>query len=236
MQENILQSFFILVCIRKFSTKNEKPKKARKRINSDSPLIITDYLKQALIGLILGDVSLEKATSNSNVRLRFDQSSSIHSSYLYFLYNLFKDYTLTPPKSTNRKPDKRTGKIYNSLIFKTRMLPCNNFLWDLFYKNRIKIVPLNIQELLTEVSLAFWIMDDGGLGQSGQLILHTNSYSSDEVDLLIKVLKCKFNIQSRKSLKKVGQWIIIIPRREVYKVAELTADHFHSSMLYKIGK
>jgi len=236
MQEIILQSFIILISIKKFSTKIYKSKKARKRTNSDNPLILTDYLKQALIGLILGDVSLEKATTNSNVRLRFDQSSSIHSSYLYFLYNLFKDYTLTAPKSTNRKPDKRTGKIYNSLIFKTRMLPCNNFLWDLFYLNNIKIVPLNIQELLTEVSLAFWIMDDGGLGPGGELILHTNSYSSDEVDLLIKVLKCNFNIQSRKSLKKVGQWIIIIPKKEVYKVAELTVDHMHSTMFYKIGK
>ena len=54
------------------------------------------------------DVSLEKATSNSNVRLRFDQSISIHSENIYFLYELFKVYTLRPPKSTNRKPDKRT--------------------------------------------------------------------------------------------------------------------------------
>jgi len=69
-----------------------------------------------------------------------------------------------PPKITNRKEDKRTGKVYNSLIFKTRMLPCFNYLWDLFYDNKIKKVPLNIGELLTEVGLAFLIMDDGGLG------------------------------------------------------------------------
>ena len=36
------------------------------------------------------DVSLEKATSNSNVRLRFDQSISIHSEYIYFLYELLR--------------------------------------------------------------------------------------------------------------------------------------------------
>ena len=89
----------------------EKPKKPRKRANSDNPLTLTDYQKQALIGLTLGDVSLEKATSNSNVRLRFDQSISIHSEYIYFLYDLFKDFTVSPPKSTNRKPDKRMGKI-----------------------------------------------------------------------------------------------------------------------------
>ena len=68
----------------------------------------------------------EKATSNSNIRVRFEQSISIHSEYTYFLYELFKAYTLSPPKSTDRKSDKRTGKIYNSLVFKTRMLPCFN--------------------------------------------------------------------------------------------------------------
>lgn len=83
----------------------EKPKIPRKRANSDNTLLLTDYLKQALIGLTLGDVSLEKATSNSNIRLRFDQSISLHSEYIYFLYELFKVYTLSPPKSTNRKPD-----------------------------------------------------------------------------------------------------------------------------------
>ena len=62
---------------------------------------------------------------------------------------------LSPPKSTNRKPDKRTGKIYNSLIFKTRMLPCFNYLWDLFYIDKVKIIPSNIGLLLTEVALAF---------------------------------------------------------------------------------
>lgn len=90
--------------------------KNRKRANSQSNLILTDYLKEALIGLTLGDISLEKATKISHVRLRFDQGL-IHSNYLYFLYDIFKTYTLSPPKTTNRKPDKRTGKIYNSLNF-----------------------------------------------------------------------------------------------------------------------
>ena len=179
---------------------------------------------------------MEKATSNSNIRLRFDQSLSIHSEYIYFLYNLFKIYTLSPPKSTNRKPDKRTDKIYNSLIFKTRMLPCFNYLWDLFYIDKVKTIPSNIGDLLTEVGLAFWIMDDGGLGSNGTLNLHTDSYTLTEVNLLIEVLKHNFNINSRAQLKRPGQWIIVIPKKEVPNVAELTISHMHQSMLYKIVK
>ena len=56
---------------------------------------------------------------------------------------------MSPPKSTNRKPDKRTSKFYNSLIFKTRMLPCFNYLCDLFYIDKVKTIPSNIGDLLS---------------------------------------------------------------------------------------
>ena len=53
--------------------------------------------------------------------------------------------------------------------------------------------------------------------------------------ILIKKLKNNFNINSRISLKRPGQWIIVIPKSEVAKVAKLTMDHMHPSMYYKIG-
>lgn len=49
------------------------------------------------------------------------------------------------------------------------MLPCFNYLWELFYADNVKVVPQNIGELLTSSALAFWIMDDGGLGFNGEL-------------------------------------------------------------------
>lgn len=187
-------------------------------------------------------MSIEKAKPNSNVRLRFDQSSPLHSEYLYFLYDLFKDYTLSPPKSTNRKPDKRTGKTYNSLIFKTRMLPCFNYLWELFYAANVKVVPQNIGELFTSSALAFWIMDDGGLGFNGELNLHTHSYTLEEVERLrlikawLRPLNDNFKIYSRKAFKRPGQWMIVIPKRELPTLVTLTIPHMHPSMWYKLGK
>ena len=105
LAQDVGLSSLILIKAKNFSTKatptcGEKPKKPRKRANSDNPLTLTDYHKQALIGLTLGDVSLEKATSNSNVRLRFDQSISIHSEYIHFLYELFKVYCTLCLEST----------------------------------------------------------------------------------------------------------------------------------------
>lgn len=79
-------------------------------------------------------------------------------------------------------------------------------------------------------------MDDGGLGSNGTLNLHTETYTLTEVNLLIEVLKRHFDINTRISIKRPGQWIIVIPKKEVSKVAELTIGHMHTSMYYKIGK
>jgi hypothetical protein len=214
--------------------KNAQPSNI-KRTKSNHPLILTDYLKEALIGLTLGDLSLEKSTKNSNVRLRFDQSI-VHSSYLNFLYEKFKEYTLTPPKFTKSKPDKRTGQIYYSLIFKTRLLPCFNYLWDLFYKDGKKIIPSNIKDLLTEVGLAYWIMNNRGLGKRGVLNLNTDSYTESEIELLMSALTLNFNLKCRKSLNRSNQCIIVIPKSQVIQVVNLTYKHFHPSMYYKIGR
>ena len=59
----------------------------------------------------------------------------------------------------------------------------------------IKIVPLNIYESLTAIGLAFWIMVDGSYSKiKGNIILCTDSYTLQEVKLLISVLSNKFNL------------------------------------------
>ena len=72
-----------------------------------------------------------------------------------WLYELFLDFVGTAPRSTNRLPDKRTGKTYNSLQFKTLRFPCFNYFHDQFYINGGKIVPSIIYDLLTPIGLAF---------------------------------------------------------------------------------
>jgi len=159
-----------------------------------------------------------------------------HSDYLNYLYELFEPFVGTEPKSTSRKPDKRTGLTYDSLIFKTLAFPCFNEYYELFYPNGKKIVPLNISKYLTEVSLAFWIMDDGGKTTYGDLLLHTNGYTFEEVQLLVLVLKEKFNLVCKVSQRKPNQWAILIPKKELCKVRKLVSSYLHSSMEYKISE
>jgi len=119
---------------------------------------VTEEFKQIIVGLILGDLNVQKQTKNSNVRLCFKQGL-VHKDYLMHLYDLFKTYCPTPPKTTNPVADKRTGKTYIGIWFNTYSLPCFNTFYDMFYLAGKKVMPSNIAELLTPLSLAYWICD-----------------------------------------------------------------------------
>lgn len=195
---------------------------------------LTTLQKKALIGLLLGDVHASRIKAHHNTRLSFDQSKEHHSDYLNYLYELFEPFVGTEPKSTQRKPDKRTGQVYDSMVFKTLAFPCFNEFYELFYSEGKKIISSNISDYLTDVGFAFWIMDDRGKTTNGELLLHTNSYSMEEIELLISVLKNNFDVEGRLRRKITNQWGIIIPKRELDKVRKLTSTYIHDSMKYKI--
>jgi len=58
-------------------------------------------------------------------------------------------------------------------------------------------------------------MDDGGKNTNGDLILHTNSYTLEEVELLISVLNNKFNLSSKLYKRKTNEWAILIPKKKI---------------------
>lgn len=58
----------------------------------------------------------------------------------------------------------------------TRVLPCFTELHVLFYKDKKKIIPDNIYDLLTPVALAHWVMGDGQVRTNG-LRLCTDSFT-----------------------------------------------------------
>lgn len=129
--------------------------KLRKTSEVKLKINLTPIQKEVIIGTLLGDASIERAKPNHNSRIRFDQSFPDHASYIIHLFGIFNNLCKKGPKVFIRKPDTRTGKIYSHISFKTSNLPCLNEFYDLFYKNKKKIIPLNIADLLTPRALAF---------------------------------------------------------------------------------
>ena len=188
--------------------------------------------KEALIGIILGDGFLDKAKPNHNTRLRIEQSYPEKDKYLRSLYELLGPITTMSPTILTRK-DKRNGIITQSLYFRTLAMPCLNYYYDLFYKERVKIVPRNLGQLLTARGLAYWIMDDGGKSVYNQTILHTRAFMLEDVKYLQFILSENFGLVTRLEEKKKDKWVIFIPVRQVIKLKDIVGPYMHESMLYK---
>lgn len=148
---------------------------------------VSDYLKQVIVGLMLGDLHAERTSINGNTRLRV-HISAIHKAYGYYLYHMFSLYVKTAPKEIIRKWNPLTQQFSTSFVFFTLKYSQFNWVFSNFYVKQIesngfiKIVPLNIYESLTAIGLAFWIMDDGSYSKiKGNIILCTDSYTLQEI-------------------------------------------------------
>lgn len=87
----------------------------------------------------------------TNTSLHFKQSSINHA-YILHLYTLFHKYCNFSPRIRDAK---LKDNIHQSSYFDTLTYPAFNYYHELFYKDKRKIVPLNIQDLLTARGLAY---------------------------------------------------------------------------------
>jgi LAGLIDADG DNA endonuclease family len=78
-------------------------------------------------------------------------------------------------------------------------------------------------------------MDDGSKAKGSGILLHTNSYTYEEVLLLISILKQKFNIDSNPR-KKYDRFLIYIEVESVPIVVKLVKVYMHPFFYYKIGE
>lgn len=175
---------------RAYSTKplfhliNHKNSQAIKQTEGKAPEISKE-LHETIIGLILGDLYVRRRFKNSCLCFK---GSDKHKQAALQLYSLFKPFCNSAPKIV---PAKVGEKTHHSVIFDTLTSEKFNY-YHVSLCDKIKRVPTNIGELLTARGLAYWAMDDGGSDRSG-FIFYTNSFTKEEVILLIKVLKDNFD-------------------------------------------
>lgn len=151
------------------------------------------------------------------------------------MYELFSYYCPSSPKTRENLVDKRTGKIYSNIMFQTYTLAFFNELYSLFYLERKKVVPINLFEIFTEKSLAYWIFDDGSWNKVNKhVVLSTDSFTLGEVEFLINGLNTKYNLKSYK-VKSGNGYKIIIPSYSVLILRGLVLPYIHPMMKYKLG-
>jgi len=191
-----------------------------------------------ILGGILGDTHFEKRKQGCGTRIIFEQCQQ-NVEYLYWT----NQFLIERGYCKNQKPflRKRIAKN-NKILFHHRIntytFTSLNWLYDLFYKNKIKILPLNheIWNYFTEFSLAIWFMDDGSKTNSGYR-LATNCFSLTEINFLQNLLFVKFNLKTTKQSSGLNKGYIIYIKAESKNLfISLIQEHLHNCMKYKLIK
>ena len=199
--------------------------------------------KQIIIGMILGDGHIRKrGKENCYPQIMVEQSVN-HKNYVLWIKEKFKNLLFNPNKDikVNKKINKKNNKIYNSLSFQTICHPVFCEFYNSFYLNSKKIIDFELlNKYFNELSLAVWIMDDGGLtGRTKRNSIATNNFSLEEVIKLKEFLEKKYNLKSwiitRKTKTSIG-YEIHFDKNSSLKITELVQNLIVPSMRYKLLK
>jgi hypothetical protein len=123
--------------------------------------------------------------------------------------------------------------LHYALEFSTRAFPCFNELYISVYRDKVKVIPKNIFDLLTPIALALWIKGEGA-GLNKGLVLCTDSYTLKVVVKLVNLLKLKFDINCTIQGIKNNRPRIYVGPKSLPKLITLVKPYFLSNMLYKL--
>src|SRR5271166_1880257 len=121
------------------------------------PQILTQVQNEFLVGLMLGDGGLVQGKTNSFPRLSVSRQTQ-DKDYLFWQYELFKEFYGTPPKSFHSWHS-GANKYYDGYSCMTKSGKLFGEWRHKWYPNGEKIVPRDIA--LTPLTLLVWFLDDG---------------------------------------------------------------------------
>lgn len=186
---------------------------------------LTEIEFQVILGTVLGDTTLEKRKKNTNGTCKHcvAQEEFIFKKYEY-LKNISKE-----PRLINCYDSRFKEPNYKVWYWYINSNPALNKIYDEFYKNGKKVVPINLINKITALGIAIWFMDDGAKhGTSCSFCTH--GFSLEDVKILQKVFLEKFNINTSIHTSKA----IYILSDSIDKFKNLIKPYLVESMLYKI--
>jgi hypothetical protein len=193
---------------------------------------ISNRQRQILVGTLLGDGCLER--NKQNFRLKVDHGLG-QKDYVWWKHKELSGLVNGQPKLIQAL-DKRSGKVYGHWRFNSKTCEIFTKHHLMFYRNRKKIVPKFIVQLLTApVALAVWFMDDGFnrkdcLGK----YLNTQAYTLEEHGLLQGCLQRNFGLTT-KIHWAAGRPRLYIDAPQAERFVKLIQHEIIPSMMYKIS-
>ena len=197
----------------------------------NSHIHISKRQKEIIVGKLLGDGHLETQTQGRSYRLKIEHSI-LQKAYVDWLYQELKSLAASPPQM---KEQMVCGRVYQKYWFNTVATPSLRFFAQQFYHERKKVVPKMIMRWLTPIALAVWYMDDGSIKSKHHQakIINTQSFSRADIELLMRALKERYGIESKRRAQKEGEQIYVLSKT-IDTFRNVIGSYVLPSMRYKI--
>jgi hypothetical protein len=197
--------------------------------NQSHNIEITKDMDEIIVGTLLGDGYID-CRSKSKIKKEKDTAYLVfahkkeHKDYCFAKYNSLKTLFNREPKYNIQRRNNVLNESYYAISISSLSLKKYR---KIFYIEREKIIPDNIEDYYTKRSLAYHYMDDG-YRKNNQYYLSLCSFSDRSINNLRKLL-LKWNIET--SLHKKN--ILYIKSKSNKNFLEATEEYIVECMKYK---
>lgn len=184
-----------------------------------------------IFGSLLGKGGAERRKDGTRIIFNHE---AMHLKYLLKLHNYLSAAGYCNPAipTISRKLGKK-GKLYKNMSFNTWTYTSFDWIYDIWYKDKTKLVPQSIGDYLTPLALAIWVMDSGV--KTSQGLTFVNSYTYSDCASLVKVLHDSFGLKAKIQYKGVSfQYSIYIPKESMINLRNKVSIYIIPEMKYKL--
>lgn len=187
---------------------------------------LTEFQQAVLVGTLLGDGSIAKHGHHHRL---FIKHKAAHEALAAWKRDVFADFTSMPLHHFDQRLN---GRLYPCVQFVTRTSPVFSTWRERFYRDRRKIVPADIEELLAPPAVAAWFMDDGTADRAG-VSFQTHSFTREEVERLAAALMSRYGLKTSLNRNK-GAWVVYVHGSSVADLATAIAPSLIPELAYKL--
>lgn len=187
---------------------------------------LTPQQQSVLVGTILGDGSLAKHGRSHRLHVKHKAD---HVALVEYKHTVFGDFVSMPVYHFDQR---LSGKGHPCAQFATRTNPVFSEWHSRFYLERRKIVPADIEVLLSPLAVAVWFMDDGAADYAG-VTFQTHNFEWAETKRVADVLEGKFRLAATLRRNR-GRWIIYVGAGSLPRLGQLIRPHLLEEFAYKL--
>lgn len=181
---------------------------------------------------------MEKSTDG--YRFSFYQKGE-HIEYLLWLHKQLFNHGYCKenlPQIQSRAPQFGGKELVYYCRFRSFTYSSFYWIYEGFYpKESKKIIPGWIDQYISPIALAIWIMDDGTWIKDRGIRLSTNCFSLSDIKKLVNILETKYGLKvSIHSFgRSINQYGIYLPKSNFPILIPLILPYIHPHFYYKLN-